>query len=48
MPQRPDIDQIKKAWVLKREGGMSQQEMAEESGLNPRTVSNYFRPAWLA
>ena len=48
MPQRPDIDQIKKAWVLKREGGISQQEMAEKLGLNPRTVSNYFRPAWLA
>ena len=48
MPQRPDIDQIKKAWALKREGGMSQQEMAEKLGLNPRTISNYFRPAWLA
>ena len=48
MPQRPHIDQIKKAWALKREGGMSQQEMAEELGLNPRTVFNYLRPAWLA
>ena len=48
MPQRPDFDQIKKAWALKREGGMSQQEMAEELGLNPRTVFNYLRPAWLA
>lgn len=48
MPQRPDIDQIKKAWALKRQGGMSQQAMAEELGLDPRTVSNYFRPAWLA
>ena len=48
MPQRPDIDQIKKAWALKREGGMSQQAMAEELGLHPRTVFNYLRPAWLA
>ena len=48
MPQRPDIDQIKKAWALKREGGMSQQAVAEELGLHPRTVSNYFRPGWLA
>ena len=48
MPQRPDVDQIKKAWALKREGGMSQQAMAEELGLNPRTISNYFRSEWLA
>ena len=48
MPQRPDVDQIKKAWALKREGGMSQQAMAEELGLHPRTVFNYLRPAWLA
>ena len=48
MPQRPDVDQIKKAWALKREGGMSQQAMAEELGLNLRTVSNYFRSEWLA
>ena len=48
MPQRPDIDQIKKAWALKREGGMSQQAMAEELGLHPRTVFNYFRSSWLA
>ena len=48
MPQRPDVDQIKKAWALKREGGMSQQAMAEELGLNPQTISNYLRPAWLA
>ena len=48
MPQRPDVDQIKKAWALKREGEMSQQAMAEELGLNPRTISNYFRSKWLA
>ena len=48
MPQRPDVDQIKKAWALKREGEMSQQAMAEELGLNPRTISNYFRSSWLA
>jgi hypothetical protein len=48
MPQRPDVDQIKKAWALKREGGMSQQAMAEELGLHPRTVNNYFRSSWLA
>ena len=48
MPQRPDIDQIKKAWALKREGGMSQQAVAEELGLHPRTVFNYFRSSWLA
>jgi hypothetical protein len=48
MPQRPDVDQIKKVWALKPEGRKSQQEMAEELGLNPRTISNYFRPAWLA
>ena len=48
MPQLPDIDQIKKAWALKREGRMSQQAMAEELGLHPRTISNYLRPAWLA
>ena len=48
MPQRPDVDQIKKAWALKREGEMSQQAMAEELGLNPRTISNYFRSEWLA
>jgi hypothetical protein len=46
MPQRPDVDQIKKVWALKPEGRKSQQEMAEELGLNPRTISNYFRPAW--
>jgi len=27
---------------------MSQQAMAEELGLNPRTISNYFRSEWLA
>ena len=48
MPQHPNVDQIKKAWALKRQGGMSQQTMAEELGLDPRTISNYFRPAWLA
>ena len=48
MPQRPDVDQIKKAWALKREGEMSQHAMAEELGLNPRTISNYFRSEWLA
>ena len=48
MPQRPDVDQIKKAWALKREGEMSQQAVAEELGLHPRTVSNYFRSKWLA
>ena len=48
MPQRPNVDQIKKAWALKRQGGMSQQAMEEELGLDPRTISNYFRPAWLA
>ena len=48
MSQRPDVDQIKKAWALKREGGMSQQAMVEELGLNPRTISNYFRSEWLA
>ena len=48
MPQCPDVDQIKIAWALKRQGGMSQRELAEELGLNPRTVSNYFRPAWRA
>ena len=47
MPQRPDVDQIKKAWTLKREGGMSQQAVAEELGLHPRTVFNYFRSSWL-
>ena len=47
MPQRPDVDQIKKAWALKRQGGMTQQAMAEELGLHPRTVFNYLRPAWL-
>ena len=47
MPQHPNVDQIKKAWALKRQGGMSQQTMAEELGLDPRTISNYFRPAWL-
>ena len=47
MPQRPDVDQIKKAWALKRQGGMSQQSMAEELGLHPRTIFNYLRPAWL-
>ena len=48
MPQRPDVDHIKKAWELKRKGGMSQQAMADELGLHPRTVFNYLRPAWLA
>ena len=48
MPQHPNVDQIKKAWALKREGRMSQQAMAEEVGLHPRTVFNYLRPAWLA
>ncbi len=48
MPQRPDVDQIKKAWALKRQGGMSQQAVAEELGLNLRTVFNYLQPAWLA
>ena len=48
MPQHPNVDQIKKAWALKRQGGLSQQTMAEELGLDPRTISNYFRPAWLA
>ncbi len=48
MPQQPNVDQIKKAWALKRQGGMSQHTMAEELGLDPRTISNYFRPAWLA
>ena len=48
MPQRPDVDQIRKAWALKRKGGISQQSMAEKLGLNPRTVSNYFRSEWLA
>ena len=48
MPQRPDVDQIKRAWALKREGEMSQQAMAEQLGLNPRTISNYFRSEWLA
>ena len=47
MPQRPDVDQIQKAWALKREGHKSQQEMAEELGLHPRTLSNYFRSKWL-
>ena len=27
---------------------MSQQAMAEELGLNPRSISNYLRTAWLA
>jgi len=43
MPNCPDVDQIKKAWSLKREGGISQQAMAEELGLHPRTIFNYFR-----
>ena len=47
MPQRPNIDQIKKAWGLKRQGGKTQQAMAEELGLDPRTVSNYFKSSWL-
>jgi len=48
MPPRPDVDQIRKAWALKREGGMSQQKMAEALGIDPRTISNYFSPPWLA
>ena len=48
MPQHPNVDQIKKAWALKREGGMTQQAMAEELNLHPRTVFNYFRSSWLA
>ena len=48
MPRRLDVDQIRKAWELKRENRMTQQEMAEELGLSPRTISNYLRPEWLA
>jgi hypothetical protein len=48
MPLRPYVDQIRKVWALKRKGGMSQQKMAEALGIDPRTISNYFRSSWLA
>ena len=48
MPQRPDVDLIRKAWTLKRDRDMTQQEMADELGLSPRTIANYLRPGWLA